>query len=353
MKSDGTRHSLADIYHERTEFDFVGRSWRWALISGTLVLVSLIALFTNGLNLGLDFEGGTSWIVTVDGKTPKVSEANDALSGSDIGSAKVQVLGGRIVRVEAKTADPDKQLAVAAVLAEYAGVDVDSVSVSTVGPTWGAQVTRRAFIALGVFFLLVAIVLALLFEWRMALAAIIAVLHDVIITVGVYALFGFEVTPATIVAFLTILGFSLYDTVVVFDKIKENRAILGSTRAPTYPAMVNLSMNQVLMRSLNTSFIAVLPVAALLLVGVFALGAQSLFDFSLALFVGLLTGAYSSIFVATPIVNWLQARRPENQALRERAERAPVAVAVAADTSEATGTGSGATLAPRPRKRKR
>jgi len=193
------------------------------------------------------------------------------------------------------------------------------VSVTNVGPTWGDRVSRKALQALIVFFIVIALYLSVRFEWRMALAAIMAVVHDIIITAGVYAITGFEVSPATVVAFLTILGFSLYDTVVVFDKVKENEAHLGSVRGDTYSMMVNRSLNQVLMRSLNTSFVAVLPVLSLLLVGRFALGAVGLQDFALALFVGLLTGAYSSIFVATPIVAWLKEREPKYRAVRERA----------------------------------
>jgi preprotein translocase subunit SecF len=362
MKSDGTRNTLGDVYHERTEFDFVGRSWRWLLISGTLLLVSLIALFTNGLNLGLDFEGGTAFVVTSSNKTPRVSEVESEVSGIGLGSAKIQLLGGNIVRIETKSTDPAKQRQVVEKLASYAGVDVTQVSVSTVGPTWGQQVTRRAVIALLVFIVAVALFLSLFFEWSMALSAIIAVVHDVVITVGVYALFGFEVTPATVIAFLTILGFSLYDTVVVFDKVKENRVLLGSHRAPTYSAMMNVSLNEVLMRSISTSLIALLPVAALLGVGVFGLGARSLLDFSVALFVGLAIGAYSSIFVAAPILNWMKGREPANRALTERYEREQESLVPAAAVGPVDGMApvsasdapkSPGALAPRARKRKR
>ena len=194
------------------------------------------------------------------------------------------------------------------------------MSVTNVGPTWGDKVSSKALKALVVFFLVLAVYLSFRFEFRMAIAALIAVLHDIIITVGVYAITGFEVTPATVVAFLTILGFSLYDTVVVFDKVKENEARLGVVRGDTYSTMVNRSLNQVLMRSLNTSIVAVLPVASLLFVGTFVLGGQTLKDFALALFVGLIVGAYSSIFVATPILAWLKERQPKYAALRERAQ---------------------------------
>ncbi len=192
------------------------------------------------------------------------------------------------------------------------------MSVSTVGPTFGDQVRNNAVKALIVFFGLIAVYLSIRFEWKMAGAAIVAVVHDIIITVGVYAVTGFEVTPATVVAFLTILGFSLYDTVVVFDKVKENVATIGTVRGDSYSKMVNRSMNQVLMRSISTSFVAVLPVASLLFVGSGLFGALALRDFALALFVGLITGAYSSIFVATPLLAWWKEREPRNQALRER-----------------------------------
>ncbi|MFZ4515153.1 MAG: protein translocase subunit SecF [Acidimicrobiia bacterium] len=383
MKADGTRHTLADIYHERTEFDFVGRSWRWALLSGTLVLVSLIALFANGLNLGIDFRGGTAWVVNVEGKKPSVPEVRAVLDPIGLSGAKVQILGSTTIRVQFETVDQPKQIEVSASLAKYAGVADSAVSVSTVGPTWGNQVTRNALKALLVFFIVIAIYLSLRFEWRMALAAIAAVAHDIVITVGVYALFQWEVAPATVVAFLTILGFSLYDTVVVFDKIKENRVLLGTNIAPTYSAMVNVSMNEVLMRSLNTSFIAVLPVAGLLVIGVGAFGAKSLETFAIALFVGLVIGAYSSIFVATPILNWMKEREPSNRTLMERwraagSPRPTASLTLAAETLVAaeeaqtsadsartaptesappstgsSGTGASGEIAPRPRRRTR
>ena len=204
-------------------------------------------------------------------------------------------------------------------LAKYAGIDAQNVSIDRVGPTWGDQVSSKALHALLVFFVVIALYLTFRFEWRMALAAIIAVVHDIMITVGVYAVTQFEVTPATVVAFLTILGFSLYDTVVVFDKIRDNQARIGTVRGDTYSEMVNRSLNQVLMRSINTSIVALLPVASLLFVGTYVFGGLVLRDFALALFVGLLTGAYSSIFVATPLVAWLKEREPRYRALRERA----------------------------------
>jgi preprotein translocase subunit SecF len=322
-RADGRRHTPADFYHERTNFDFTRRAWRWAILSGTVILIALIAMFTRGLNLGIDFEGGTSWQVPVRGKSASVSDVRDVIRPLGLGDAKVLVLegdSGRSVRVQSKDINPSAEDKVTDALAQYGGVERTEVSVDTVGPTFGDQVRNNAIKALVVFFLVVAAYLAIRFEWKMAGAAIVAVIHDIIVTVGVYALTGFEVTPATVVAFLTILGFSLYDTVVVFDKIKENEATIGTVRGDNYSKMVNRSMNQVLMRSLSTSFVAVLPVASLLFVGAGLFGALALRDFALALFVGLITGAYSSIFVATPLLAWWKEREPRNQALRERSE---------------------------------
>ncbi len=318
---DGRRHTPADFYHERTNFDFTGRSWRWAILSGTVIVIALVAIFTRGLNLGIDFEGGTSWQTPVKGKSASVADVRNVITPLGLGDAKVLVLkgdSGTSVRVQSKNIKPNEESAVSDALAKYGGVQRTDVSVSTVGPTFGDQVRNNAVKALIVFFALIAIYLSIRFEWKMAGAAIVAVVHDIIITVGVYAVTGFEVTPATVVAFLTILGFSLYDTVVVFDKVKENVATIGTVRGDSYSNMVNRSMNQVLMRSISTSFVAVLPVASLLFVGSGLFGALALRDFALALFVGLLTGAYSSIFVATPLLAWWKEREPRNQALRER-----------------------------------
>jgi preprotein translocase subunit SecF len=318
---DGRRHTPADFYHERTNFDFTGRPWRWAILSGTVILIGVIAMFTRGLNLGIDFEGGTSWQVPVEGKSASVGDVRDVLDPLGLDDAKVLVLegdSGESIRVQSEEINPAQEERVTDALAQYGGVTRNDVSVDTVGPTFGDQVRNNAVKALIVFFLVVSAYLAFRFEWKMAIAAIVAVVHDILVTVGVYAITGFEVTPATVVAFLTILGFSLYDTVVVFDKVKENVATLGTVRGDTYSAMANRSMNQVLMRSLSTSFVAVLPVASLLFVGAGLFGALALRDFALALFVGLLTGAYSSIFVAIPLLAWWKEREPRYRALRER-----------------------------------
>jgi preprotein translocase subunit SecF len=315
------RHTWADLYHERTHFEFIDRSWRWAALSGTLILISVLAFAIKGLNLGIDFEGGTQWQFTVSAQTDSVSagDVRDVLEPLGIGDAKVLIVGDNSVRVQSEDLSRAEQTKITAALAEYGGIEDGQVSVSNVGPTWGDKVSSKALTALLVFFLVIAGYLSFRFEWRMALAAIIAVVHDIIITIGVYAVTGFEVTPATVVAFLTILGFSLYDTVVVFDKVKDNTARLGTVRGDTYSTMVNRSLNQVLIRSINTSIVALLPVASLLFVGTYVFGGLALRDFALALFVGLITGCYSSIFVATPVLAWLKERQPRYRALRERA----------------------------------
>jgi preprotein translocase subunit SecF len=315
------RHRWSDLYHERTHFQFIDRSWRWAVLSGALILISVVAFAISGLNLGIDFEGGTQWEYTVSSAkgSASVSSVRDAINPLGLGDAKVLIVGSNSVRVQSKSLSPAEQAKITAALAKNAGIPAAQVSVSSVGPTWGNKVSSKALTALLVFFLVIAAYLTFRFEWRMALAAIIAVVHDIIITVGVYAVTGFEVTPATVVAFLTILGFSLYDTVVVFDKVKDNQARLGTVRGDTYSLMVNRSLNQVLIRSINTSIVALLPVASLLFVGTYVFGGLALRDFALALFVGLLTGAYSSIFVATPILAWLKEREPRYRSLRARA----------------------------------
>jgi preprotein translocase subunit SecF len=317
-KKHRVRHTLSDIYHERTNFQFIERSWRWALISGILITISIVALLVNGLNLGIDFEGGTQWEFTVSHGSPSASDVRKIVEPLGLGDATILIVGGNHVRVQSKETNSTTTGKVQDALGKYAKTDPKNVSISTVGPTWGDTVSHKAETALIVFFGLIALYLTFRFEWKMALAAILAVIHDILITVGVYAVTGFEVTPGTVVAFLTILGFSLYDTVVVFDKVKENTPKIGTERGDTYSRMVNRSMNQVLMRSLNTSFVALLPVASLLFVGSGIMGAITLRDFALALFVGLLTGAYSSIFVATPILAALKEREPRYVALRER-----------------------------------
>ena len=316
------RHTFADLFHERTNYQFIERSWRWALLSGTFILIAIGALAINGLNLGIDFTGGLSYTITVKGPVPTVNEVRDALRpvGETDAQISLQVnrsTGVHSIVVQTPSVTTAQKNRIEAAVARY-GTESGVVDVS---PTWGSTVTNKAALALGVFFILIAVYLSFRFEWRMALAAILAVIHDILVTTGVYAVTGFQVVPATVIAFLTILGFSLYDTVVVFDKVLENTPKVGSDEIDTYSTMVNRSLNQVLMRSLNTSFVAVLPVASLVFVGSGLFGAASLKDFALALFVGLTTGAYSSIFIAAPILAWVKEREPKYRAVRERARQ--------------------------------
>jgi len=320
MRPDGRRHTLRDLYHEDTYYDFLHRKWRWALISGVLILVSVLGfVLRDGLNLGLDFTGGTSWQLTVaKGKNVSTGDVRSLVESEGVRDPKIVILGSDGIRVESSQVGRAEEAKITAALAKYGGIGIKAISVSEVGPSWGEKVSSQALLALGLFFVAIALYLSLRFEFKMAAAAIVAVIHDILITVGVYAVTGIEVTPATVIAFLTILGFSLYDTVVVFDKIKENTPQLTTVRGLTYTGMANRSLNQVLMRSLNTSFVALLPVASLLVVGVGLEGALALREFGLALFIGLIIGAYSSIFVATPILVAWKEREPRYRALAER-----------------------------------
>jgi len=307
------RHRL---YHGETAFDFVGRRRRWFVLSALVILAGVTSLLTQGLNYGIDFKGGSSWEVKAPGVS--VAEARDALRPVGVADAKIQVQGSDLLRVQADRGTAEEQAEVTTALARLAGVDAAQVSVNDVGPSWGKDVTNKARNALVVFFVLITAYISLRFEWKMAVAAMAAVVHDILVTVGVYSLSRFEVTPATVVAFLTILGYSLYDTIVVFDKVEENTRGLASSGKLTYSDMVNLSMNQVLMRSLNTSLVAILPILSILLIGAGLLGATTLKDFGLALLVGLLTGAYSSIFIAAPVLAMLKEREPRYAAVRQR-----------------------------------
>jgi len=304
------------LYHGETSFDFMGRKRLWFVMSGIVIALGLVSLVTQGLNLGIDFKGGVSWQV----KAPhtSVGSVRDTLRPLGLAEAKVQTAGSDVVRIQFKHVAPAKQDQVSAALAKLAHTAPSQVSVNDVGPSWGKAVTNKARTALIAFFIAITIYISFRFEWKMAVAAIVAVIHDILVTVGVYSISRFEVTPATVVAFLTILGYSLYDTIVVFDRVEENTRGLSASGRMTYADTVNLSMNQVLMRSLNTSFVAILPVASVLGIGAYVLGATALEDFGLALLVGLITGAYSSIFIASPVLTILKEREPRYSAIRQR-----------------------------------
>jgi preprotein translocase subunit SecF len=304
------------LYHGETAFDFVGRKKLWFGVSALVIAIGLASLLTRGLNFGIDFEGGTAWEV----KAPHVSvaKARDTLRPLGLGEAKIQFVGGDTLRVQAGARGPQARDRVTDALARLAKAPRGQVSVNQVGPSWGSEVTSKAQRALVFFFIAITLYITLRFEWKMALAALAAVAHDILVTVGVYSLSGFEVTPATVIAFLTILGYSLYDTIVVFDKVEENTRGLAASGRMTYGDTVNLSMNQVLMRSLNTSLVAILPILSVLVIGAYVLGATTLEDFGLALLIGLLTGAYSSIFIAAPILAILKEREPRYASIKQR-----------------------------------
>jgi preprotein translocase subunit SecF len=313
------------LYHGETAFDFMGRKNLWFIVSAIVIIVGLGSLFTRGLNLGIDFKGGTAW--DVPSRTLSVNKARDAVRPAGLGESTIQVIGqgsSRIVRVQDRIKCSEKQQFskcedIVNRLAKAAGItDSAKISVNTVGPSWGQDITHKAERALVIFFIAIALYISFRFEWKMAFGAIAAVIHDILVTIGIYALSGFTVSPATVIAFLTILGYSLYDTIVVFDKVEENTRGLAASGRMTYEDTVNLSMNQVLMRSLNTSLVAILPVLSVLIIGAYVLGATALEDFGLALSIGLLTGAYSSIFIASPILAILKEREPRYASIRQR-----------------------------------
>ncbi|MBI2168226.1 MAG: protein translocase subunit SecF [Actinobacteria bacterium] len=314
------RTTLSDLFNDRASFRIIQRRRLFFVASGIALAISALSFGTRGLNLGIDFEGGTSFEAPVEGKSPSTSDVREVLADHGEANAKLTLVGGDSVRVQVKTTKQAEVAEIRAALARYGGVELEQVKQKSVGPTFGAEVTEKAIRALVVFLLAVTLYLAVRFEWKMALSAVTALVHDLALTVGVYSLTGFEVTPGTVIAILTILGYSLYDTVVVFDKVRENAATIGTTGRHTYAEVVNRSVNQTLMRSLNTSLATLIPVASLLVVGGYVLGALAIRDFSLALFVGLLSGTYSSIFVASPVLAIWKEREPRYRALRQRVE---------------------------------
>jgi preprotein translocase subunit SecF len=327
--------SLASrLYHGETTYDFVGRRRLWFTISGVLLLVSLLSLFVPGLNFGIDFKGGAVFRVQPE-RAVTEAQIREAVGAE---AKVVQVTEDAPVQVIVQTEElSQEQVArIRRDLAEVAGVQSNDVSTDSIGSKWGSAVSRRAVIALLAFLVVVTVYVSLRMELKMAVAALVALVHDLIITAGIYALARFEVSPATVIALLTILGYSLYDTVVVFDKVRENTGSLTSMSRTTYSDATNLAVNQTMMRSLNTSLASLLPILGLLLVGAFLLGAETLKDLALALFVGVAAGAYSSIFIAAPLVAAWKEREPRYAQLRARVERL-AAQGAAGDKPERAG----------------
>jgi preprotein translocase subunit SecF len=317
------------LYTGEVSYDFIGHRRRWYIVSAILIGASILALLVRGLDFGIEFKGGADFKAATTVTAQTVDSMKDALRNSgvpDLDDATVNTIGNNQVRVQTRTLDPTEEVPkVRAAIAKEVGIPSDQVAYSLIGASWGGQITERALIALGVFLALVALVIGIYFrDAKMSAAALIALVHDLILTIGIYALVGFTVTPATLIGVLTILGYSLYDTVVVFDKVRENVRDLRSSTARTYSEAANLAVNQVLVRSINTTIIGVLPVVALLFAGAVILGEGPLKDLALALFVGMVSGAYSSIFIATPLLAQMKEREPDMKKLaaRVRARRA-------------------------------
>ncbi len=370
---------LRRLYRGDNEIDFT-RWWRIGVpISLALIILSVLLLVVRDLKLGIEFEGGTSWEVSAPGTS--VGDVRDALRDFGADDATIQTLGGDAIRVRSEIDDPAGVESIRVALATLVGSEVDDVSVQTVGPSWGDQVTAKARNALIWFFIVLTAYISWQLEWRMAVGAVVSVVHDIVISVGFYSALQLEVTPATVVAFLTILGYSLYDTIVVYDKVHEITARVGSSGRYTYTEMMNLSLNRVLMRSLNTTFTSILPVLAMLIIGSALLGGTTLQEFGVALLVGLLSGAYSSIFIAAPVVAWLKERQGSYRDTRRRIEArsggdvgtrmvsrddqvyssgaqrvrssAAVSTKTASDTTDADRPAPSGAIPPRPRKKRK
>ncbi len=377
-------------YRGESEFDFLGRSKLWFALSGALLLVSVLSLFfrpaetpcrqlpTKGLNCGIEFNGGLSISAPVPDDGP-LGETDDldlpgALSDSlaDVGAedAQIQVStaeGTRNVQVQTREAtSPEQRAEIVGGVSDATGASSEDTTSESVSASFGGEITSKALRALLVFLVVIVVFMSWRFEWKMAVGALAALFHDMVITAGIYALVGFEGTPSTVVALLTILGYSLYDTVVVFDKLEEQTSLFATTGRMTYRDAANRALNQVFMRSLNTSLTTLLPVSALLFIGAGLLGASTLEDLALALLIGILAGTYSSIFFATPILAILKERESRYRNVREKVlreqrrrrvteDKSPVPATVGApehedaDAPVPAGTGSGSVSMTKPR----
>lgn len=339
----------ARLHRGEVSYDFIGKRKIWFTVSIALIVISLGSLLVKGLALGIEFKGGVEYQAKVkitDSTVDDVTSAVKATNAKDLGDPVVTTVGDDQVRVQTKPLAQDDIVKVREAIGKEVGVATDQVSNQQIGASWGSQIANKAILALIVFLVLVfGVIWAYFREPKASMAAIIALIHDVFITVGVYALIGFDVTPATVIGVLTILGYSLYDTVVVFDKVRENtRGITGSNRL-TYSDATNLAVNQTIVRSINTTLIALMPVGSILVVGTVVLGTGPLKDLSLALFVGIAVGAYSSIFIAPALLALFKEREPGMQALSRRVLAKRAQAGVTGVTPVAAGAVAGAASA--------
>ncbi len=320
-RGNGFAHRL---YTGELSYEFVGKRKIWYIATAVILTVCILAIAVRGLNLGIEFRGGADFQAPASVTSQTVDEVRTAverLGLPDNDELTVTTVGDSTVRIQTRSLDVAEVALVKGAIATELGISIDDVAYSLIGASWGQQITQQALIALAVFIGLVMLLIWGYFrDFKMSIAAMVALLHDLVVTIGVYAIVGFSVTPATMIGVLTILGYSLYDTVVVFDKIRENVADLEKSRY-TYSHQANLAVNQVLIRSVNTTIIGVLPVAALLFTGAFILQTGPLKDLGLALFVGMVAGAYSSIFIATPLLADMRESEPAMKEHRARLDR--------------------------------
>lgn len=328
------------LYRGEVSYNIVGRRKRWLAIFGAVLLISILGLLVRGLQFSVDFKGGS--VITVPSATMSTDQATSIASGDGVPAPTVQVKdivgGGRQVTVTTTTITTATQQKLTSDLAKAAGIPENKITVEQVGASWGHDVSVQAIEALIVFLVLLAVYLAIFFEWKMAIAALTSLVNVIVITVGVYAWSGLEVSPSTVVGFLTILGYAMYDAVVVFDKVKENKKQLVDQGKMGYGPAANLAVNQTLVRSVNTSLIALIPVAALLFGGTLKQAAV-LQDLALALLVGIGAGTISSILVATPTLVWLKELEPAVRAQEKRLAAKPAATARTASTAGVGASG--------------
>lgn len=334
------------LYTGDFQFNFVKHRTKWYVVSAIIILISFLALGVRGLNLGIEFEGGSVFQAPVEVTASTVDDFARAANQSGVPELGIQVntVGDTTVRIQTRSLDTQEVVQVREAIAAEAGIHSDDVAYSGIGPSWGQQITKQALTALIVFLVLVGVLIWIYFrEWKMSVAALVALLHDLIVTVGLYALVGFSVTPSTVIAVLTILGYSLYDTVVVFDMVREQtRDIKNQSR--TYSQAANAAINQVLVRSINTTIIAVLPVLAILIAGLVVLGGEGpLADLGLAMLIGMISGAYSSIFLAAPMHAQMREAEPDMKRHRAQLEKSRrkgrAKVAAVATSSDVTAAG--------------